>query len=144
HARSAETMHTTVMDNISDQDIFISVAAVSDYAPNEIANQKIKKSAESLTIKLKRNKDILAEVANLPSPPFCVGFAAESENIIEYASQKRFNKKLPLIVANEVTSAMGSDSNQVTLIDDKGNHPLQRTSKVSIATSILEHMHKLL
>jgi len=144
HATSTETMHTTVMDNISNQDIFISVAAVSDYAPNETANQKIKKSAESLTIKLKRNKDILAEVANLPSPPFCVGFAAESENIIEYASQKRINKKLPLIVANEVTSAMGSDSNQVTLIDDKGNHPLQRTSKVSIATSILEHMHKLL
>ena len=144
HAPSAEMMYNTVMDNIADQDIFIGVAAVSDYAPNEVANQKIKKSAESLTLHLKRNKDILAEIANRPNPPFCVGFAAESENVIEYAAQKRIAKKLALIVANEVISAMGSDENQVTLIDDNGNHPLQRTSKVNIATILLEHINKLL
>ncbi len=144
HAPSAEMMYNTVMDNIADQDIFIGVAAVSDYAPNELANQKIKKSAESLTIQLKRNKDILAEIANRPNPPFCVGFAAESENVIEYATQKRIAKKLALIVANEVISAMGSDENQVTLIDDNGNHPFQRTSKVNVATIVLEHINKLL
>ena len=144
HATSAEAMYNTVMANVSKQDIFIGVAAIADYTPSEKANQKIKKGAESLTIELKRNKDILAEVANRPNPPFCVGFAAESENVIEYATQKRINKKLPLIVANEVTSAMGSDNNQVTLIDDKGNHPLQHTSKINIATTVLEHIHKLL
>ena len=144
YASSAEMMYNTVMDNIADQDIFIGVAAVSDYAPNEVANQKIKKNAELLTIQLKRNKDILAEIANRPNPPFCVGFAAESENVIEYATQKRIAKKLALIVANEVISAMGSDENQVTLIDDNGNHSFQRTSKVNVATILLEHINKLL
>ena len=86
----------------------------------------------------------MADVANLPSPPFCVGFAAESENVIEYATQKRTAKKLPLIVANEVTSAMGNDDNQVTLIDDNGNHPLQRASKLNIATEILNHIQRML
>jgi phosphopantothenoylcysteine decarboxylase / phosphopantothenate---cysteine ligase len=143
-AISAETMYSTVMDNIQHQDIFIGVAAVADYAPSETASQKIKKSAASMTIHLKRNKDILADVATLPIPPFCVGFAAESENILAYAAQKRIAKKLPLIVANEVVSAMGSDDNQVTLIDDNGNHPLQRTSKEKVATKILEHIHTML
>ena len=144
YASSASAMYAKVMENIQSQDIFIGVAAVADYAPNEIANQKIKKSADSLTINLKRNPDILADVANLPSPPFCVGFAAESENVIEYATQKRTAKKLPLIVANEVTSAMGNDDNQVTLIDDNGNHPLQRASKLNIATEILNHIQRML
>ena len=144
YASSTSAMYAKVMENIQSQDIFIGVAAVADYAPNEIANQKIKKSADSLTINLKRNPDILADVANLPSPPFCVGFAAESENVIEYATQKRTAKKLPLIVANEVTSAMGNDDNQVTLIDDNGNHPLQRASKLNIATEILNHIQRML
>lgn len=144
YASSASAMYAKVMENIQSQDIFIGVAAVADYAPNEIANQKIKKSTDSLTINLKRNPDILADVANLPNSPFCVGFAAESENVIEYATQKRTTKKLPLIVANEVTSAMGNDDNQVTLIDDNGNHPLQRTSKVNIATEILNHIQRML
>ena len=144
YATSASAMHAKVMENIQSQDIFIGVAAVADYAPDEIANQKIKKSADSLTINLKRNPDILADVANLPKPPFCVGFAAESENVIEYASQKRIAKKLPLIVANEVISAMGSEDNQVTLIDESGNHSLQQDSKVNVAFKILEHIQNML
>ena len=144
YASSASAMYAKVMENIQSQDIFIGVAAVADYAPNEIANQKIKKSADSLTINLKRNPDILADVANLPKPPFCVGFAAESENVIEYASQKRIAKKLPLIVANEVISAMGSEDNQVTLIDESGNHSLQQDSKVNVAFKILEHIQNML
>lgn len=144
YATSASVMYAKVMESIQSQDIFIGVAAVADYAPNEIAKQKIKKSADSLTVNLKRNPDILAEVANLPNPPFCVGFAAESENVIAYAAQKRIAKKLPLIVANEVTSAMGSDDNQVTLIDDHGNHLLQKAAKNEVAIQILKHMHRLL
>jgi phosphopantothenoylcysteine decarboxylase / phosphopantothenate---cysteine ligase len=142
--KSADSMYQAVMQHISDQDIFIGVAAVADYSPVETSTQKIKKSEDTLTLQLKRNKDILADVANLPHAPFCVGFAAESENIIEYAKQKRLSKKLPLIVANEVTSAMGSDNNQVTLIDDQGVHPLQAATKAMVAAQILEHISRML
>jgi phosphopantothenoylcysteine decarboxylase / phosphopantothenate---cysteine ligase len=140
---SAADMYQAVMQHIQAQDIFISVAAVADYSPVETSKQKIKKNVDSLTLSLKRNKDILAEVANLPNAPFCVGFAAESENVIEYATQKRIAKNLPLIVANEVTSAMGSDENQVTLIDTKGNHSFPRASKPEIASQILNHINSM-
>ncbi len=141
---SAASMYEAVMQNIQNQDVFIGVAAVADYAPTEVAQHKIKKTADTLTLTLHRNKDILAEVAHLPNPPFCVGFAAESEHVVEYAEKKRITKKLALIVANEVTSAMGHDDNQVTLIDDNGNHPLVRAPKSTIATQLLEHITHLL
>jgi phosphopantothenoylcysteine decarboxylase/phosphopantothenate--cysteine ligase len=143
-AISAQAMYATVMQHIQNQAIFIGVAAVADYSPNETASQKIKKNTASLTIQLKRNNDILADVAKLVDPPFCVGFAAESENVIEYATQKRLSKKLPLIVANNVTLAMASDDNQVTLIDDNGNHPLNHASKEKVAYQILEHISKMI
>ncbi len=141
---SAADMYHAVMQDIQTQDIFISVAAVADYSPSEQSKQKIKKNSDNLTLTLKRNKDILTEVASLPKAPFCVGFAAESENVIEYATQKRLSKKVPLMIANEVTSAMGSNENQVTLIDDKGTHTFPRASKAVIAQQILEHISKML
>ena len=144
HAISAENMYQAVMQHIAHQDIFIGVAAVADYTPAKQSNQKIKKSAESLSLTLIPTKDILKDVASLPSPPFCVGFAAESEQVIEHAKQKRLAKKLPLIVANEVISAMGSDENQVTLIDDDGVHPLPRSSKKDVAHAILMHLKMLI
>ena len=144
-ATSANTMYQAVMQNIAEQDIFISVAAVADYTPVEAFAQKIKKTdySESLSLSLKKTKDILADVASLPNAPFCVGFAAESENILEYASQKRIAKKLPLIVANEATSALGSDENQVTLIDASGAHVLPRSHKTEIARLILTYIASL-
>jgi phosphopantothenoylcysteine decarboxylase / phosphopantothenate---cysteine ligase len=142
YALSAEDMHQSVMQNIENQDVFIGVAAVADYAPEHVSTQKIKKNAKSLTINLKRNKDILADVANLANPPFCVGFAAETENVIAYAEQKRVAKKLNMIVANEVTRAMGQDDNQVTVIDDDGYHPIQRMDKAKVATQILEFINR--
>ncbi|MES2547682.1 MAG: bifunctional phosphopantothenoylcysteine decarboxylase/phosphopantothenate--cysteine ligase CoaBC [Pseudomonadota bacterium] len=143
-ATSADSMYNTVMNNVADQDIFIGVAAVADYAPAEKHTQKIKKSESSLTLGLVKTKDILADVASLPNPPFCVGFAAESENLVEYASQKRIAKKLALIVANEASSAMGSDENQVILIDENGTHPVARTHKTEVAHRILMHISNLL
>jgi len=147
-ATSADAMYQAVMQNIASQDIFISVAAVADYTPVETLSQKIKKTDystdKSLNLNLKKTKDILADVASLPNAPFCVGFAAESEHLIEYASQKRIAKKLPLIVANEVISALGSDDNQVTLIDEKGIHPLPREHKTEVARRILMHISNLL
>lgn len=143
-ATSAEKMYQSVMQNIANQDIFIGVAAVADYSPVNASTQKIKKSESSLTIELKPNKDILAEVASLPSAPFCVGFAAETKNLLEYAETKRKKKKLPLIVANLSNEAMGADDNQVTLLDNNGAYPLAKASKRDIAIAILEHVAKML
>jgi phosphopantothenoylcysteine decarboxylase/phosphopantothenate--cysteine ligase len=152
HAASsitAESMYETVMKNIAylkfgPQDIFIAVAAVADYAPAQANTQKIKKNEQSLTINLVKTKDILADVASLPNAPFCVGFAAESEHLIEHATAKRIAKKLPLIIANDAKSAMGSDENTVTLIDDAGAHALPTTRKTELAHAILQHIAQML
>lgn len=143
-AESADAMYQAVMKNISQQDIFVSVAAVADYSATNPSTKKIKKGESSLTLELKRNKDILTEVASLPNAPFCVGFAAESENLIEHASQKRLAKKLPLIVANLVSESMGLNEASVTLLDDKGVHPLQRADKATLAHEILSHLSQML
>lgn len=143
-ATSAEKMYQSVMQNIAKQDIFIGVAAVADYSPITTNTQKIKKSESSLTIELKPNKDILAGVASLPNAPFCVGFAAETENLLEYAEAKRKSKKLPLIVANFVNESMGQDENTVTLLDSKGAHVLPRAPKNVIAQMLLQHIAKML
>lgn len=143
-ATSAGAMYQSVMQNIANQDIFIGVAAVADYSPANSQSQKIKKSEQSLTLELKINKDILAEVASLPSPPFCIGFAAETENLLEFAEAKRQKKKLPLIVANLTSDAMGSDNNKVILLDNNGNYPLEPATKIEVARSILKHVADML
>lgn len=143
-ASSADLMYLSVMQNIAAQDIFISVAAVADYSPAETSTQKIKKSKSSLTLELKPNKDILAEVASLPNPPFCVGFAAESENLLEYAEAKRKSKRLPLIVANLMSDSMGQEENSVILLDDKGSHTLPRLPKKVVAEMLLKHITDML
>jgi phosphopantothenoylcysteine decarboxylase / phosphopantothenate---cysteine ligase len=148
-AKSAETMYQAVMQTIAQKnfnhnDIFIGVAAVADYSAKNPSTQKIKKSEPSLTIELKRNKDILAEVSSLPSAPFCVGFAAETDHLIAHATQKRMTKKLPLIVANLVNESMGKTDANITLIDDVGEHAFPRADKKILAHEILNHIHKLL
>jgi phosphopantothenoylcysteine decarboxylase / phosphopantothenate---cysteine ligase len=143
-AKSAEAMYLAVMKNISNQDIFIGVAAVADYSPTKQSAQKIKKSELSLSLELSKNKDILADVASLPNAPFCVGFAAESENLLEYAESKRKAKKLPLIVANLAAEAMGSDENQVTLLDKNGAHQLPRAPKTEVAKLLCQHIARML
>ena len=143
-ATSAEQMCQAVMRNVSNQQVFIGVAAVADYTPAKPSAQKIKKSERVLTIELSPTKDILKEVASLPNAPFCVGFAAETEHLIEYASAKRKAKKLPLIVANDVKTAMGSDENSVTLIDDAGAHALPTADKNTVAHGVLAHVVNML
>src|SRR5450830_47047 len=143
-AESADAMYNAVMSNIIKQDIFIAVAAVADYRPAMQHQEKIKKSASSLSIELLPNKDILAEVASLPNAPFCVGFAAETENLLEHAETKRQLKKLPLIVANLASEALGSDENSVTLLDKNGAHPLERAPKTTIARLLLQHVASML
>ncbi len=143
-AISAKTMYQSVMQNIANQDVFIGVAAVADYSPVSPQPQKIKKSEQSLSLQLQRNKDILAEVASLPSPPFCVGFAAETEHLLTYAEEKRLKKKLPLIVANLTSDAMGSDHNKVILLDNNGAHVLAPAIKIEVARALLHHISSML
>jgi phosphopantothenoylcysteine decarboxylase/phosphopantothenate--cysteine ligase len=120
-------------------DLFFSVAAVADYAPVQASDHKIKKSGESLEIRLAPTVDILAQVAQMPDGPFCVGFAAESENLADYAQAKRKRKNLPMIVANLVQHTVGRDEAEVTIYDDAGAHALARAPKSQIAHAIVAH-----
>ncbi|HEY9193072.1 MAG TPA: bifunctional phosphopantothenoylcysteine decarboxylase/phosphopantothenate--cysteine ligase CoaBC [Methyloversatilis sp.] len=141
---SAGDMHAAVLQNLGACDVFISVAAVADYRPLAASDRKIKKNADTLTLELVRNTDILADVAGRPDAPFCVGFAAESHDLDSYAEAKRINKKLPLVVGNLVSDGLGGDDNQVVLYDANGSHPLPRASKPAIARAILDHLSRLL
>ena len=118
--QSADEMLKAVMSSISDADIFIGVAAVADYKPVSVENQKIKKSGGStLTLDLVQNPDILKTVASLENSPFTVGFAAETENVIEYARTKLTAKNLDMIIANNVADTsigFNSDHNETTII----------------------------
>jgi len=137
---SAAQMFEAVQQHVGDCDIFIGVAAVADYRVAQPSAQKIKKSAANLTLELVPNPDILAYVASLPNPPFCVGFAAESENLAEYAEQKRRAKKLPLLVGNLAQQAIGSDDNELILFDDSGSHALPRADKLTLARLLIQHI----
>lgn len=138
--QSAAQMFDAVKQNLTDCDIFIGVAAVADYRVAQVSEQKIKKSGDNLTLELVPNPDILAYVANLPNPPFCVGFAAESENLAEYAEQKRRAKKLPLLVGNLVQHAFGSDYNELVLFDDSGRQTLPRADKLTLARLLMQRI----
>jgi phosphopantothenoylcysteine decarboxylase/phosphopantothenate--cysteine ligase len=96
-----------------------------------------------MEIKLKPTEDILAYVAALANGPFCVGFAAESENLADYAQAKRARKKIPMIVANLVQHTIGKEENEVTIYDDAGAHALARAPKSRIAYGIVEHALRL-
>jgi phosphopantothenoylcysteine decarboxylase/phosphopantothenate--cysteine ligase len=140
---SAADMLEAVKQHVADSDIFIGVAAVADYRVAQTSAQKIKKSSANLTLELVPNPDILAYVAALPQPPFCVGFAAESEKLREYAEQKRRAKKLPLLAANLAQQAIGADDNELILFDDAGEHLLPRADKLTQARALLNHIIKL-
>lgn len=139
YVTSAAEMATAVKAHVAGADYFFSVAAVADYTPVATSNRKLKKSSEPLELKLKPTEDILATVAAMPNPPFCVGFAAESENLADYAQAKRARKKIPMIVANLVQHTIGRDENEVTIYDDRGAHALARAPKSRIAHGIVAH-----
>lgn len=136
---SAAEMLDAVKQHVANADMFIGVAAVADYRVAQPNTQKIKKNDAKLTLELVPNPDILAYVANLPKPPFCVGFAAESEKLREYANTKRKQKNIPLLAANLAQNAIGNDDNELVLFDDAGEHVLPRTDKLSLARALLRH-----
>lgn len=141
---NAQQMHDAVQDNIEGVDIFIGCAAVSDYRPVEILKDKIKKdpnnTEEILELKLVRNPDIVASVAALDNAPFVVGFAAETSNVVEYATRKMQKKKLNMIVANDVSDkniGFSSDMNEVTILAEGLQKALPKASKKVLARKIL-------
>ena len=140
HVTSALDMHAAVMEHINSQDIFIAVAAVADYRPVDSADQKIKKDADELSITMVKNPDILAEVAALENRPFCVGFAAETNDVEQYAKAKLERKNLDMIAANHVggsDTGFGTDDNAITLISKDNVEQLPRAGKGSIARDLI-------
>src|SRR5436190_450076 len=135
-------MADAVLTRVGQCDVFIGVAAAADYTPANVSAQKIKKSADTLTVTLKPTIDILATVAARPNAPFCVGFAAESQDVARLGEEKRRRKGLPMIVANRAQDALGSDANEVTLLDDAGAHPLPRLDKLPLARRLVQEIAK--
>ena len=143
--QSAREMREAVLRHVGQAGVFIAVAAVADYRPTSASDHKLKKrGAEGLVIELEQNPDILAEVAALPAAPFCVGFAAESQNLDEYATAKRAKKGVPLIVGNLVQDGMGGDANRVVLYDDSGRHEMPAGPKDAVAADIVTYLAHLL
>lgn len=140
--KTAEEMQQAVMRNIHLVNIFIGTAAVADYRPEKISHQKIKKqNADKLTLTLVKNPDILKDVAALNPKPFTVGFAAETENLLDYAEQKRIQKNLDMIIANSVSSSESGfdcDNNQGWILTENNAIELPLMSKKIMAEKILE------
>jgi phosphopantothenoylcysteine decarboxylase/phosphopantothenate--cysteine ligase len=128
--RSAAEMYEAVLAHLP-ADVFISVAAVADWHVANASDSKLKKQpgAEPPSLQFAANRDILASVAAMPKPPFCVGFAAESENVVENARAKLISKKVPMIVANRAQDALGSDASELHLVESRGVTTLPRADK---------------
>lgn len=138
-ALSAEAMYEQVMAHIGNTDVFIAVAAVSDFRPKNTATQKIKKTGDSLLLELVPGKDILKSVCQLEDRPICIGFAAETQNLEENAKIKLKNKGCDAIVLNDVSRddlGFQSDENEVFFITSKISEKIGKNSKAKIAEKI--------
>ena len=140
YVSDAQSMHDAVLKHISDQDIFISVAAVSDFKPKEKLNGKLKKDTASMNLQLEPTIDILKEVGLSKNKIFKVGFAAESENLIENAKKKLKTKNLDLIVANLIQESMGLEDAKVSIIDKNTVIDVPKSNKIETAKVILEEI----
>jgi len=142
---TARDMHEAVMSRIGEQSVFIAVAAVADWRVAEVSTQKIKKQATSSpSLQFETNPDILASVAALPSPPFCVGFAAESDDLLVQGAAKRERKNIPLLVGNIGHQTFGKDDNEIVLFDAQGHQALPRASKDSLAVTLIAEIARRL
>lgn len=139
--RTADEMFSAVKKAAPASDVFISVAAVADYKMKEPSPRKIKKAnGRAVTLELVENPDILAYVAHMKDAPFCVGFAAESEDLERNAAQKRAQKGIPLLAANLAQQAFGADDNAIKLYDERGAHDLGRGPKLELARKLVAHI----
>ena len=143
---TAREMHAAVLERLEEASIVIKSAAVADYRVVSEAAQKLKKTGGPVTLTLEPNDDILADVGRRKGHRFVVGFAAETENLLEYARRKLETKHADLIVANLVNSALtgfDSDWNDVTLVTKSGDVPLGHATKLELASQILDHVLRL-
>jgi phosphopantothenoylcysteine decarboxylase/phosphopantothenate--cysteine ligase len=136
---SAADMLAAVLREVENTDIFISTAAVADYRPANPAEQKIKKTSESLDLNMERTSDVLATVAARPNRPFVVGFAAETESVEQNARLKLVKKNLDMIAANEVghDKAFDCEDNHLIVLTRNGRHDLGKASKVELARKLV-------
>ena len=147
NVNSAKDMCDAVMTRVNDCDIFIAAAAVADYTPAQVADQKMKKSADDMAIALVKTQDIVASVAALPNKPLTVGFAAETNDVLTYARDKRIRKGLDMIIANDVSDSrigFNSDNNAVTVITDDNEISIEQLPKRALAAALVEHITTLL
>lgn len=136
---TATEMYEAVMAEVGEHEIFISIAAVSDWKVSNPSEHKIKKeNGQYPQITFEPNPDILATVANLENAPYCVGFAAETENLIENARAKVFRKNVPLIVANLVEDAMNTDTNCVAFVERDQAITLPKATKEAVAEALIK------
>ncbi len=143
---SARDMLAACLDQVAECDIFIACAAVADYRPAQVQGQKIKKGPEEVTLPLVRNPDIIATIAAVEKPPFTVGFAAETQDVLAYARDKMQRKNLDMIVANDVSEqgiGFNSEENAVTILHESGQRTLARATKFNIAREILEEIARV-
>ncbi|MFT7724506.1 MAG: bifunctional phosphopantothenoylcysteine decarboxylase/phosphopantothenate--cysteine ligase CoaBC [Roseateles sp.] len=145
--QTARQMFDAVLPLAAQQHAFIATAAVADWRPAEVHEHKLKKAEGAVTaptIAMAENPDILAAVAALSAPPYCVGFAAESEKLAEHADAKRRRKGIPLIVANLGPATFGRDDNALLLIDEQGQRELPeaggRADKLSLARALIAEL----
>lgn len=146
NVESAAQMHAAVMNEARSADVFISVAAVADWRVVNASDSKLKKQANGKApqLEFEPNPDILAEVARMPSGPYCVGFAAETENLLDYAEAKRKRKGVPLLVGNLAQHAMNADETELVLFDDAGHTALPVLDKLAAARKLIAAVaHKL-
>jgi phosphopantothenoylcysteine decarboxylase/phosphopantothenate--cysteine ligase len=148
---SARQMHEAVQAALAEgvrTDVFVATAAVADWRPAEVASQKIKKdgSGRVPAFEMTENPDILAAVARHDSArrPYCVGFAAESHDVVAHARAKRLRKGVPLIVANDGPATFGQDDNALVLVDEAGEKPLPRADKLSLARALVAEIARRL
>jgi len=139
NVESAREMHGAVMQYARDSDVFISVAAVADWHVINRSDQKLKKTASAATphLEFAANPDILAEVAALENGPWCVGFAAETENLIEHAEAKRRRKGVPLLAGNLAQNVMDADVTELVLFEDSGQTTLSPQPKLQAARALV-------
>ncbi|MDB5764930.1 MAG: coaBC [Herminiimonas sp.] len=136
---TAQQMHDVVMSHVTEQDVFIAVAAVADWRVSNVSEQKLKKRSDDDAPHLlfEQNPDILASVAALPNKPYCVGFAAESENLLKYGKAKREKKGIPLLIGNLGPQTFGRDENELVLFDEKGHTNFPLADKQHLARQLI-------
>ncbi|WP_175472545.1 MULTISPECIES: bifunctional phosphopantothenoylcysteine decarboxylase/phosphopantothenate--cysteine ligase CoaBC [unclassified Duganella] len=145
--QSAQQMYDAVMADVEQQHIFIAVAAVADWRIANASDQKLKKNPNGTApdLKFEQNPDILASVAartNLAGHPYCVGFAAESENLVQFGADKREKKGIPLLVGNIGHHTFGQDDNTIILFDENGHTILPRADKLTLARQLISEISK--